>query len=385
MGSQWWCLKRETLEKIITDPDRPKFDRYFKRVWIPDESYFQSLVRRHSNDIESRSLTLSKFDFEGKPHIFYDDHLPLLRRSNCFMVRKIWPQADLLYKTFLSDGLEESDNITLNTGKIDRVFAKAALRRSRGRAGLYMQSCMPGYGKEYAKTAGPYAVFSGFSDLYSNFNDWLSQNVKGRVHGHLYAPDGAEFDRQAPHFAGALSQHPKLRDYNPCGFLTAMLWSTRGEMQLFHYGTNDTQAINWLIATDIHAHINIVSGAWLIPLYHSDLDFKEKKRQAARLQKIELSFLEIMQSPHVKARIKIWPLAEFMDKPEENLQHIIAGLNQNDMRRLTDFPILNDMTGFHAFLQDLKNGGMHPNVVGDFITPETPQIKTPQKKPYIIK
>ncbi len=48
------------------------------------------------NNIESRSLTLSKFDFQGKPHIFYDDHLQLLRRSDCFVARKIWPHADRL-------------------------------------------------------------------------------------------------------------------------------------------------------------------------------------------------------------------------------------------------------------------------------------------------
>ncbi|MDE3081531.1 MAG: glycosyl transferase, partial [Paracoccaceae bacterium] len=81
LGSQWWCLTRETLAAILQDPRRPEYDRYFRRVWIPDESYFQTLVRLHARKVESRSLTLSKFDFQGKPHIFYDDHLQLLRRS----------------------------------------------------------------------------------------------------------------------------------------------------------------------------------------------------------------------------------------------------------------------------------------------------------------
>ena len=75
MGSQWWCLTRETLDRILTDPRRAEMDRYFRRVWIPDESYFQSLVRLYGCNVESRSLTLSKFDFQGKPHVFYDDHL----------------------------------------------------------------------------------------------------------------------------------------------------------------------------------------------------------------------------------------------------------------------------------------------------------------------
>ena len=60
-------------------------------------------MRLHAARVESRSLTLSKFDFQGKPHIFYDDHLQLLRRSDCFVARKIWPRANLLYNTFLTD------------------------------------------------------------------------------------------------------------------------------------------------------------------------------------------------------------------------------------------------------------------------------------------
>jgi len=89
MGSQWWCLTRQTLSAILEDPDRSIYDTYFKRVWIPDESYFQTLVRLYSQNIESRSLTLSKFDYQGKPHIFYDDHLQLLRRSDCFVARAL--------------------------------------------------------------------------------------------------------------------------------------------------------------------------------------------------------------------------------------------------------------------------------------------------------
>jgi hypothetical protein len=93
LGSQWWCLTRQTLSAILEDPRRKELDRYFKYVWIPDESYYQTLVRNYGRRIESRSLTLSKFDFQGKPHVFYDDHLHLLRRSDCFVARKVWPKG----------------------------------------------------------------------------------------------------------------------------------------------------------------------------------------------------------------------------------------------------------------------------------------------------
>ena len=103
MGSQWWCLTRQTLTAVFDDPSFDEYVRYFRKVWIPDESFFQTMVRLYSTNIESRSLTLSKFDFQGKPHIFYDDHMQLLRRSDCFVARKIWPFADKLYDGLLSD------------------------------------------------------------------------------------------------------------------------------------------------------------------------------------------------------------------------------------------------------------------------------------------
>ena len=74
LGSQWWCLTRRTLSAILDDPNRAAIDRYFRRVWIPDEAYFQTLVRTWSVRVESRSLTLSKFDFSGQAAY-------LLRRS----------------------------------------------------------------------------------------------------------------------------------------------------------------------------------------------------------------------------------------------------------------------------------------------------------------
>ena len=48
MGSQWWCLTRQTLSAILEDPTGATYDRYFRKVWIPDESYFQTLARLYS-------------------------------------------------------------------------------------------------------------------------------------------------------------------------------------------------------------------------------------------------------------------------------------------------------------------------------------------------
>lgn len=386
LGSQWWCLTRQTLSAILEDPDRRAYDAYFKRVWIPDESYYQTLVRLYSNNIESRSLTLSKFDYQGKPHIFYDDHLQLLRRSDCFVARKMWPKAERLYATFLNPDINPMKGTEPNPGKIDRIFTKAVERRVMGREGLYMQSRLPGYGKGHGKTSAPYSIFEGFSDLFEDFDEWLSRAVGARVHGHLFAPERVEFSGGQKVFSGALSDQAALRDYNPCGFLTSLIWNTRGERQCFMFGPRDNQEINWLVATDPNAQISVISGAWAVTLFRSNLSFSEIRREAARLQKIESQHIDILRSQHVKARIRIWTMADFIESQMEPLQAIIDEIGPRNVRRLTEAPRMRDLTGFGQFLQNLKNQGMKPHLMGDFPMNNEPDTRPrSSKRPYLVK
>ncbi len=387
LGSQWWCLTRQTLSAILEDPRRPVYDRYFRRVWIPDESYFQTMVRRYSRNVESRSLTLSKFDFQGKPHIFYDDHLQLLRRSDCFVARKIWPQADRLYKVFLSADSAGTAAAEPNPGKIDRLFAKAVERRTRGRAGLYMQSRFPNENRENGRTAAPYSVFEGFSELFDGFETWLAKAVGSRVHGHLYAPGRVQFAGGETVYNGALSDSAALRDSNPKAFLTNLIWNTRGERQCFQFGPADNQDISWLIALDPNAQISVISGAWAVPLFQSNRNFSDIRKEAARLQKIEGEHLNILRSPWLKARVRIWTMAEFLENPMEPLQTVIDEISPRGLRRLTEVPRLQDLAGFGRFLQNLKNQGMQPVLMGDFpVGDGPPDSASPRRgKPYLVR
>lgn len=386
MGSQWWCLTRKTLASILDDHDRPTYDQYFKRVWIPDESYYQTLVRQHSSKIESRSLTLSKFDYQGKPHIFYDDHLHLLRRSDCFVARKIWPHADRLYHNFLNPAETAPNSTEPNPRKIDRIFAKAVERRTRGRAGLYMQSRLPAQGHENGVTSGEYSVLQGFNDLFVDFEAWLAKATQARVHGHLFSPKRAEFVGGQTFYNGALCDNAALRDYDPERFLTNFIWNTRGERQCFQFGPMDTQGAVRLMARDTNAQVSVISGAWAVNLYKSELDFDELRRTAARLQKIEAEQLDILRDQWVKARVRIWTMAEFIEAPMEYLQAVVDEIAKSGQRDLTDSPKMVDLDGFGQFLQSLKNQGMHPYLMGDFplemIKPTAPSLP---KKPYLVR
>jgi len=383
LGSQWWCLTRATLSAILDSPNRAEIDRYFKRVWIPDESYFQTLVWQYSAAVESRSLTLSKFDYQGKPHIFYDDHLQLLRRSDCFVARKIWPQADKIYQTFLHGDAISHASAEPSPGKVDRLFSKAVERRVKGRQGLYMQSRMPRENYEHGRTAAPYSVFEGFAELFENYEAWLSKVTGTRVHGHLYAPARAEFAGGETVFIGALSDNAALRDYQPKCFLTNLIWNTRGERQCFQFGPADRQDISWFMTTDPNAQISVISGAWIIPLFRSNRNFGDIRRESARLQKIEADHLNILRSQWTKARVRIWTLAEFLENPMELLQGILDEISQ---RALTEAPRLVDLKGFGQFLQNLRNAGMKPVLMGDFSTSDDPyQAASRRSRPYLVK
>lgn len=386
LGSQWWCLTRQTLSAILEDPERGEIDRYFRRVWIPDESYFQTLVRRYSSNVESRSLTLSKFDFQGKPHIFYDDHLQLLRRSDCFVARKIWPHAKKLYHVFMTQEGEGQPLAEPNPGKIDRLFSKAVERRTKGRSGLYMQSRFPNEHWENGKSASPYSVFEGFAELFENFETWLGKMTGTRVHGHLFSLERVEFSGGETVYNGAMSDSAAIRDYNPKSFLANLLWNTRGERQCFQFGPADSQEINWQLATDPNATISVISGAWAVPLFKSNLNFSDIRQEAARLQKLEQEHLTVLRSPWTKARTRIWNLAEFVENPMEPLQTIVDEISPRALRRLTEAPRMTDLSGFGQFLQNLRNQGMQPVLMGDFpVNDDLQRNATRRGRPYLVK
>lgn len=96
IGSQWWCLRRRTVEAILEYSQKNKdVMRFFRTSWIPDETFFQTLVRHlvPESEIESRTLTFLIFSDYGMPVSFYDDQYGLLLSQDFLFARKISPEA----------------------------------------------------------------------------------------------------------------------------------------------------------------------------------------------------------------------------------------------------------------------------------------------------
>jgi hypothetical protein len=148
----------------------------------------------------------------------------------------------------------------------------------------------------------------------------------------------------------------------------------------------DTQDICWKLSLDPNAQISVITGAWAVPLFSSNQNFSDLRRAAARLQKIENKFLFKLRNPWAKARIRIWTMAEFIESPMEPLQTIIDEIGNAPQRRLSEAPKMADLTGFGQFLQNLKNQGMHPHLMGDFPLDDGPSVAVvKQRKPSLVK
>jgi hypothetical protein len=99
IGSQWWCLRRRTIEWLLDFiKERKDVMRFFSTTWIPDETFFQTLVRHlvPEHEIDCRTLTFLMFSDYGMPVTFYNDHYDLLLSQDFLFARKISPEASEL-------------------------------------------------------------------------------------------------------------------------------------------------------------------------------------------------------------------------------------------------------------------------------------------------
>ena len=134
IGSQWWCLRRRTVEAVL-DFVRQRRDvmRFFATTWIPDETIFQTLVAHlvPDREIRSRTLTFLMFTDYGMPVTFYDDHYDLLLSQEYLFARKISPDAKGLKEGLGALFSETGRQFTLS----DEGRRQFAYLTSRGREG----------------------------------------------------------------------------------------------------------------------------------------------------------------------------------------------------------------------------------------------------------
>ncbi|MFN5998144.1 MAG: DUF5928 domain-containing protein [Paracoccaceae bacterium] len=134
IGSQWWCLRRRTVEAVMDFvARRPDVTRFFSTTWIPDETFFQTLVAHlvPEREIRSRTLTFLMFTDYGMPVTFYDDHFDLLLAQGFLFARKISPEAKTLKERLGALYAETGRTFSIS----DEGRRQFAYLTSRGREG----------------------------------------------------------------------------------------------------------------------------------------------------------------------------------------------------------------------------------------------------------
>lgn len=107
MGSQWWCLRTRTVGAILRlIDDNQELVQFYRRTWIPDELFFQTLVANLIPLDETSLAPLTRYQFNswGIPRVYYDDALPELLGETQFFARKISPRAVALKQSLAQIG-----------------------------------------------------------------------------------------------------------------------------------------------------------------------------------------------------------------------------------------------------------------------------------------
>lgn len=334
LGSQWWCLSRRTLRAIQSDPQLPEYKRYFRGTWVPDESFFQTLARKHSRQIEARSLTWSPFDRTGRPVTLYNDHLMALHRiePELFFARKIWPGADAIYDHCLSGARSSrhSDGQALS-----RIAERARSPKAPICPGVPARKTSPG--------EGPYLVLYGVDMLFPG----LGHAIEKFELGPWLGPQFEKRRGPAIRTAGGLSASVAIARVNPAAYLSNLLRGQTGRPVLVLRPGAPHEAMS-AIAQDPNAHVIAVSGAWTIPLHR---DPARSEPAFATNQRAEIGLLAAIRTDQCRAKIHHWSLDAALGDPDAVLMQI--GLPAGALACA-------DVGHLPAYVTQMRDAGLNP-------------------------
>lgn len=357
IGSQWWCLSRPTLTAILSDSKRRANDTYFRKCWIPDESYFATLARKHSANIESRSLMFSKFDYQGKPLTFYDDHVEVLAGLNEFFARKIWYGSDLLYQRFTKTR-PHIKHRTLTASTTSSDLHKTATRPDR--EGVRIQHHTPStHDIKQMSTTAPYHVFTGARAIFPDFDNWLFKQTSVKPLGRLFNREKVEFDETGGNGPGGLSNIAAIRDLAPDAFLCNLVWNTNDTTLGFHFDSSDNQGITNFLTHDPNANIHLIRHSWVIDLMNrkiTNVDFLQST--AAKLVQAERTFISKIRALDTTANVTIWTVGEVLSDPNQYLGKVLHDLGGQNLGGPMILPKMSRNNKLVVFGQRLRNSGV---------------------------
>lgn len=259
-GSQWWTLSWPTLRKVLSASRQPEVRQFFRRTWVPDEMFFQTLVAKvvSPEKISGSGLNFYHFTPQGTPLVFHSDQLDFLARQPHFFARKISPRADRLKGAL--DELAENRSAAIpprlplkkHLGEYP-LHAFRARRPSSNRR-VIGRGAIPDVG-DLERNSRKYQV-RVYHRKRGSLTSGRSADNTLRF-GELFDTDRIDYGsgREHPLYpAGA----PALRDQDPAAFLFDLLQSFPNNTLAFDLALPCPQRLANIIASDAHSEVIFV-------------------------------------------------------------------------------------------------------------------------------
>lgn len=307
-GSQWWCLRQETIAKVLGwVEENPAAYRFYRDVWIPDETFFQTVVQAVGGVPAPGGYipTLYTFNAHGKPIVFYDDHLAWLQQQPHFFARKVAQSAEHCRTVLSARACQPhptDDAIVAVPGAGTRTPPGA---RTRPRYGRIFE---PGSGIRNWPTnletmEQLSAVLYGPPQLTRLAAEILRSASDLTVLGRLFHPDRIEFQPGQSDLQGLQSDEVRLRDYDRALYLSRTL-SRSTHLPVFELCPGDDPVLEKLVFENEKTFIAIplLSGGrlpvWRLLFWY--LALPEQQRIAIDAVEVRLDRLQHIEEVAAK-------------------------------------------------------------------------------------
>jgi hypothetical protein len=248
-GSQWWCLRRETVDKILTwVAGNPATYRFYRSVWIPDETFFQTVLHAVGGGPAPGGYipTLYTFNVHGKPIVFYDDHLEWLQQQPYFFARKVAHSADHCRAALQARAGSSQSADSMITAIPKMVRAMPAIR-TRPQYGQLFEPCsgIRNWAVNLEALNRPSVILYGPPELTRLAGEILSAAEGLTVLGRLFRAGRIEFQAGEMDLLGLQAEDVTLRDYDRALFLSRVL-SRCAHLPVFELCPGDDAALEKL-------------------------------------------------------------------------------------------------------------------------------------------
>lgn len=243
MGSQWWCLRKSTIERILTLIDNhPELIKFYKRSWIPDELFFQTQVGNliPRAEIDPSPLTRYQFNSWGIPRVYYEDDLAELIGEELFFARKVSHRAPELRNHLRRIGAMHPDEYAdyldneVDDYKVE-LFDRIKLLKETEENRWYNLVSFNENEYDYIKSIpNPIVIIcSNNSELKESVKRKFAALPDAVVYGDILDPESITFNEETPQVAGYKTDSVKLAQHRWQLYIGSLVFRSKGKTLVF--------------------------------------------------------------------------------------------------------------------------------------------------------